>query len=215
MMQKAREKWLWRVGLLSDHRKLRPGQEGFRMRFSEFVHMEQEVKTVRCPICGKENRSGARFCGYCGSNLDSVGNTGKEKCEYLKSVRNRIAQQNNIPYASAPCTSTAPCEGICPACEAETAYLREMLEAKGAEGDTVVYGKDAGEALAASGGFAQNIPPRGEPRDMVRGLMRGPEWPEEMPDEPKALAGIPAGPVDPAPPKKESFLKRIKKAFGK
>ena len=196
---------------------------------------------MRCPICGREVRSEAGFCPYCGAKLDSSRNIGKEKCEYLKSVRNRIAQQNNIPYASAPCTSTAPCEGICPACEAETAYLREMLEAKGAEGDTVVYGKDAGEALAASGGFAQKTPPRGEPRDMVMGLMRGPEWPEEMPDDPIALAGVPArpewpeempkepgrlagistnrrqpaGPVDPAPPKKESFLKRIKKAFGK
>ena len=110
---------------------------------------------MRCPVCGKENRSGARFCGYCGSPLDSSRNIGKEKCEYLKSVRDRIAKQNNIPYVSSPCTNTEPCAGICPACEAETAMLREMLEKKRAEGNTIVYGNDAWEALSSSGDTIQ------------------------------------------------------------
>lgn len=176
---------------------------------------------MKCLVCGKENRNGAFFCVHCGSRLNSSGNIGKEKCEYLKSVRNRIAIQNNIPYMSAPCTSTAPCEGICPACEAETAALRESLAEKEAEGKTISYVEGAGEALSVSDDNVRKTPfsnKWNERGDKIR------DWPElaGMPRRPIQPMGYIRGPEistylpdEPIHPKKESFLRKIKKAFGK
>ena len=53
-----------------------------------------------CPNCGFKNPDVACFCAKCGARLMYVG---KEKCEYLKSIRDRIAKENNIPYESSPC----------------------------------------------------------------------------------------------------------------
>jgi hypothetical protein len=155
-----------------------------------------------CPRCGSKNNNGARFCAYCGFQLTPLADFGKEKCEYLKSVRNGIAKNNNIPYVSAPCTNTDPCEGTCPACEAETAALREMLKARRTEGNCLYLGGfDAEEALKMTSDDIRNMcTPK---TDMVMGLMQGPVY--ETP-------GIPAEPIQ---PKRESFLRKIKKAFGK
>lgn len=155
-----------------------------------------------CPRCGSKNNSGARFCAYCGVQLTPLVSIGKEKCEYLKSVRNGIAKNNNIPYVSAPCTNTDPCEGTCPACEAEAAALREMLKARRTGGNSLYLdGFDAEAALKLTSDEIQElcVPET----DMVMGLMRGPEY-----DTP----GVPAKPIQ---PKQESILRKIKKAFGK
>ena len=152
-----------------------------------------------CPYCGLKNPDDACFCANCGARLMYVG---KEKCEYLKSIRDRIAKENNIPYESSPCTNMDPCEGTCPACEAETAALREMLKARRTEGNCLYLGGfDAEEALKMTSDDIRNMcTPK---TDMVMGLMQGPVY--ETP-------GIPAEPIQ---PKRESFLRKIKKAFGK
>ena len=142
-----------------------------------------------CPYCGFKNPDVACFCAKCGARLMYVG---KEKCKYLKSIRDRIAKENNIPYESSPCTNMDPCEGTCPACEAEAAALREMLKAKKEKGDRLyIHEENDLEAVNAS------------PNDNLWEA-RMPEWME--------YAGIPAKPIRPI---RDRLLTRIKKAFGK
>ena len=149
-----------------------------------------------CPNCGFKNPDVACFCAKCGTRLMYVG---KKKCEYLKSIRDRIAKENNIPYESSPCTNMDPCKGTCPACEAEAAALREMLKAKKEKGDSLyIHGENDLEAVNASPGDNLQetfISPWNQPS----GFIIGP-------------AGIPAEPIQPI---RDSLLTRIKKAFGK
>ena len=149
-----------------------------------------------CPNCGLKNPDDACFCAKCGTRLMYVG---KKKCEYLKSIRDRIAKENNIPYESSPCTNMDPCEGTCPACEAEAAALQEMLKAKKEKGDSLyIHRENDLEAVNASPGDNLQetfISPWNQPS----GFIIGP-------------AGIPAEPIQPI---RDSLLTRIKKAFGK
>jgi len=46
---------------------------------------------------------------------------GKEKCEFLKGVRKRMAEANSIPYEPRECTYEGDCTGTCPFCEKEAA----------------------------------------------------------------------------------------------
>ena len=143
-----------------------------------------------CPNCGLKNPDDACFCAKCGTRLMYVG---KKKCEYLKSIRDRIAKENNIPYESSPCTNMDPCEGTCPACEAEAAALREMLKAKKEKGDSLyIHRENDLEAVNASpGDNLQDFPI--------------PPWHQ--------LSGV--IPAEPLHPIRDSLLTRIKKAFGK
>ena len=143
-----------------------------------------------CPYCGLKNPDDACFCAKCGTRLMYVG---KKKCEYLKSIRDRIAKENNIPYESSPCTNMDPCKGTCPACEAEAAALREMLKAKKEKGDSLyIHGENDFEAVNASpGDNLQDFPI--------------PPWHQ--------LSGV--IPAEPLHPIRDSLLTRIKKAFGK
>lgn len=52
---------------------------------------------------------------------------GKHKCNQLKTVRKRIADENGIPLKQKECTYDGPCRGTCPYCEAEMRYLERML----------------------------------------------------------------------------------------
>lgn len=59
---------------------------------------------------------------------------GKEKCEALKSLRKKIADENGIPYEPRECNFEGECDGTCPACEAEADYLNceiKKLEERG------------------------------------------------------------------------------------
>lgn len=53
--------------------------------------------------------------------------TGKDKCNYLKAVRMKIASLNGIEYIPHECTYDGPCKGTCPACEAEAEELMYKL----------------------------------------------------------------------------------------
>ena len=55
---------------------------------------------------------------------------GKAKCKILKSIRVKIAEENNIPYEPKKCTFESDCPGTCPQCEAEVRYLEEQLMMK-------------------------------------------------------------------------------------
>lgn len=54
---------------------------------------------------------------------------GKRICEYLRSMRIKLAEVNGIEFYSDVCPSVGPCAGTCEKCDQEAAYLREKLDA--------------------------------------------------------------------------------------
>lgn len=62
---------------------------------------------------------------------------GKDKCEFLKGIRKRIAEANGIAYEPRECTFEGDCTGTCPFCEKEAADLLAALKKKEAEGTEI------------------------------------------------------------------------------
>ena len=62
---------------------------------------------------------------------------GKNKCKILKEIRQKIADENDIPYVTRECTYRGDCKGTCPKCEAELRYLEQELEKRRRLGKTV------------------------------------------------------------------------------
>ena len=62
---------------------------------------------------------------------------GKNKCKILKEIRQRIADENDIPYVTRECSYQGDCKGTCPKCEAELRYLEQELEKRRSLGKTV------------------------------------------------------------------------------
>ena len=60
---------------------------------------------------------------------------GKDKCEFLRGIRKRMAEANGIPYEPRECTYEGDCTGTCPFCEKEAAELMAKIKEKG--GDVV------------------------------------------------------------------------------
>ena len=56
--------------------------------------------------------------------------TGKEKCEFLRTIRMNMAAKNGIPYIPKECSNIGDCLGSCPQCEYETKILMEALQKK-------------------------------------------------------------------------------------
>ncbi len=76
---------------------------------------------------------------------------GKERCKILKEIRQRIADENEIPYITSECQHKGDCLGTCPKCEAELAYLEREVNRRRSLGKAVTV---AGLAVvtAVSGG---------------------------------------------------------------
>lgn len=74
-------------------------------------------------------------------------NPGKNRCEYLKEVRRRIATENDIPLEQRECTFQGECSGTCPFCEAELHYLETELHKRRILGKAVTV---AGIALSSA-----------------------------------------------------------------
>ena len=53
---------------------------------------------------------------------------GKDKCNILKDIRRRIAEENDIAFVTSNCEFKGECKGTCPKCEAEVRYLEQELE---------------------------------------------------------------------------------------
>ena len=62
---------------------------------------------------------------------------GRDKCELLNEIRQKIAQKNNIPFDFEECTFEGECEGTCPKCESELEYLENELKKKQANGEKI------------------------------------------------------------------------------
>ena len=62
---------------------------------------------------------------------------GKQKCKILKEIRQRIADENDIPWVTQECTHKGNCRGTCPKCESELRELERQLAARQAMGKRV------------------------------------------------------------------------------
>ncbi len=80
---------------------------------------------------------------------------GKQKCRILKEIRQRIADENDIPYVTRECSFQGECRGSCPRCESELRYLERQLALRASlkKGVTVaaLCAGMAGLSFAASG----------------------------------------------------------------
>ena len=77
---------------------------------------------------------------------------GKKKCEILKEIRQKIADENEIPYKTRECTHQGPCSGTCPYCESEVRYLESQLKKRVSLGKPIkIAALATGVALAVSG----------------------------------------------------------------
>ena len=62
---------------------------------------------------------------------------GKEKCDLLNELRQKIADENNIEFHIEKCTFEGECLGTCPKCEAELEYLENELIKKQEAGEKI------------------------------------------------------------------------------
>lgn len=62
---------------------------------------------------------------------------GKEKCDLLNELRQKIADENNIDFNIEKCTFEGKCLGTCPKCEAELEFLENELNKKQRSGKKI------------------------------------------------------------------------------
>lgn len=62
---------------------------------------------------------------------------GKQKCKILKEIRQKIADENDIPFVTRECTHKGECKGTCPRCESELRYLEQQLQLRQSLGKRV------------------------------------------------------------------------------
>ena len=109
------------------------------------------------------------------SKKSTVMNPGKNKCEYLKEIRKRIATENGIPLEQRECTFKGECSGTCPFCEAELRYLEKELRKRRTLGKAVTV---AGIALSSVMLF-----PACGPKNTLQGE-------PELPPEPDTILAV-------------------------
>ena len=112
---------------------------------------------------------------------------GKNKCKILKEIRQKIADENDIPYVTRECTYQGECKGTCPKCEAELRYLEQELEKRRRLGKTVaVAAVAAGLSMTLSacvpGGTSGGQAAGAEPGGTLPALVSPSEPTEEFTD---------------------------------
>ena len=130
---------------------------------------------------------------------------GKQKCKILKEIRQKIADENDIPYVTKECTHQGDCKGTCPRCESELRYLEQQLAARRALGKRVtvaalcagmVFGASgcapfarkpaptpAVEELSGAMPYDEPVPTPAEAPELETGEVLPPEDPEVLPPE--------------------------------
>ena len=53
--------------------------------------------------------------------------TGKEKCEYLRDLRVKMAAMYGVPYTPQECNNKGDCSGSCPMCDNEAMMIMEKI----------------------------------------------------------------------------------------
>lgn len=131
---------------------------------------------------------------------------GKSKCRILKEIRQRIADENDIPYVTRECTYQGECSGTCPKCEEELKYLENELKRREALGKSVaVAALCAGMAMSASACTPIDVPESSAPiiESQITGNMAvsSPKENTDATDEPPVEhAGEPAIETEPEEP---------------
>lgn len=125
---------------------------------------------------------------------------GKQKCKILKEIRQRIADENDIPYVTEECSHKGNCRGTCPKCESELRYLEQQLQKRQAMGKKVALAAlCAGMAFsAASCGPNQPVPEDAGRVELVEPSPACTEDPSDLelgevapPEDPVPLEGEP------------------------
>ncbi len=98
---------------------------------------------------------------------------GKQKCKILKEIRQKIADENDIPYVTRECTHQGNCSGTCPRCESELRYLENQLQIRSSLGKKIkVAALCAGMALTAAGCSAVSaVIDRANPGEDLSGMV--------------------------------------------
>ncbi len=105
---------------------------------------------------------------------------GKSKCRILKEIRQRIADENEIPYVTQECYFKGECSGTCPRCESELRYLEHQLSLRASMGKRVaVAALCAGMALSAAGCGPQKRA-TSNPEEIAGGITYVENQPEEV-----------------------------------
>ena len=86
--------------------------------------------------------------------------SGKKKCRLLREIRQRIADENDIPLVTEECRYRGDCKGTCPKCESELRYLEQQLEQRRALGKKVTVSALALGMAASIGGCRQIVSPK-------------------------------------------------------
>lgn len=76
---------------------------------------------------------------------------GKEKCKALREIRRKIAEENDIAFATEECKFKGDCKGTCPKCESELIYLERELDKRVRLGKAVALTGIAVGALGLAG----------------------------------------------------------------
>ena len=106
--------------------------------------------------------------------------TGKDRCNYLKAIRMKIASMNGIAYTPRECTHEGDCLGHCPACDQEAVGLLTKLLEKEADGtpikvDTRILYEI--ELLASTWNMAQeNLSYTNSDTEIVQGYIAAPRF---------------------------------------
>lgn len=96
---------------------------------------------------------------------------GKQKCKILKEIRQRIADENDIPYVTRECSYQGECSGTCPRCESELRYLEKELARRKALGKRIsVAAVCVGIGLAAAG-CSPTVNPEPEKTEQLSGYI--------------------------------------------
>ncbi len=77
---------------------------------------------------------------------------GKNKCKILREIRQRIAEENDIPLITKECTYQGECTGTCPRCESELRYLEQQLARRQAVGKAVTVAALSVSLMAGAAG---------------------------------------------------------------
>ena len=105
---------------------------------------------------------------------------GKQKCKILKEIRQRIADENDIPYVTRECSHKGDCRGTCPRCESELRYLEQQLALRASLGKRVaVAALCAGMSFSAAG--CAPFAPKAEPTPVIDDLSGAVAYDEPTP----------------------------------
>ena len=130
---------------------------------------------------------------------------GKQKCRILREIRQRIAEENDIPFVTRECRFQGECSGTCPRCESELRYLEQNLALRASMGKRVaVTALCAALSLSAAACSPASVGNGGVPDDLCGMISykdpldppdkeldaakgKQPGIPEPVPDDPETV----------------------------